>query len=84
MRVPEQPVTLTPEQIADLTAKLADLRHNINNYLALIVAGTELIRRRPESATRFLDSFSDPPQKIADEVRSFSKYLEEKLQVTRL
>ena len=82
MPVPNHPVTLTPEQISELSVKLADLRHNVNNYLALIIAGAELMRRRPESASRFLSSLSDPPQRIADEMRSFSKYLEAKLQIT--
>jgi len=83
MAAPNHSVTLTPEQVAELREKLADVRHNVNNYLALIVAGTELMRRKPESAARFLDSFSEPPQKIADEIQSFSKYLEEKLDTPR-
>ena len=83
MAAPDHPVTPTPEQIAELHSKLADLRHNVNNYLALIIAGAELVRRKPESATRFLDSFSEPPHKIAEEVKAFSKYLEGLVNITR-
>jgi hypothetical protein len=82
MGTPQHPVTLTPEQVVELGEKLADLRHNVNNYLSLIVATAELLRRKPETPERFLDSLADPPQKIAAEVKSFSDALEKALQLT--
>jgi hypothetical protein len=83
MGLPNHPVTLTPEQIAELNGKLADLRHNVNNYLALIIAATELIRRRPETAPRLVASLDDPPQRITAEVKGFSDQLEKALEITR-
>ena len=83
MRAPPHPITLTPAQILELSAKLATLRHNINNQLSLVVAVTELIRGRPDMAGRFVDSLSGPPQKITDEIRSFSDELEKVLEITR-
>lgn len=83
MPVPDQPITLTPAQIEALSEKLAALRHNVNNYLSLIVAATEVMRRRPEMAVRFLDSLDGPPQKITEEVRGFSDELEKALGITR-
>ena len=82
MGVPNHPVTLTPEQILELARKLADLRHNVNNHLSLIVAATELMRRRPEAAARFVECLADPPNKIAAEVKAFSDQLEKALQIT--
>ena len=38
MLLPAQPVTLTPEQIAELNKKLSTMRHDINNSLALVLA----------------------------------------------
>jgi hypothetical protein len=83
MGAPNHPVTLTPEQIVELNQKLADMRHNVNNHLSLIVAAAELIRRKPEAATRFLGSLADPPEKITAELKAFSAQLEKALQITR-
>jgi hypothetical protein len=79
MSAPIQQVTLTPAQVEDLRAKLADLRHNIANQLSLIVAATELMHRRPEAAARFVESLDGPPRKITQEVRQFSDALEKAL-----
>jgi hypothetical protein len=82
MPAPTHPVTLTSEQIQELMLKLADLRHNVNNYLSLITAAAELIRRRPDQALRLADSLADAPAKIAREVRFFSDQLEKALEIT--
>ena len=50
MPLPNEPVTLSVEQIRELNSKLADLRHNLNNSLSLMTAAAELIKRHPENA----------------------------------
>ena len=72
MGIPDNAVTLTPSQVEDLNRKLSTLRHNVNNHLSLIVAASELIRRKPDLATRMMDSMADQPQKIVEEIRKFS------------
>ncbi len=72
MGIPDNAVTLTPAQVEDLTRKLSLLRHNVNNHLSLIVAATELLRRKPDLAARMTDSMADQPQKIVEEIRKFS------------
>ena len=54
MRLPSQPVTLTPEQIEELNRKLATMRHDINNQLSLIMAALELIHYKPETGERMI------------------------------
>lgn len=83
MPLPTEPVTLTVEQIHDLNKKLADLRHDINNYASLILASGELLRRKPETAERMLTSLSEQPPKIIAAVKLFSDELEKALHVTR-
>jgi hypothetical protein len=83
MSLPTQPITLNPEQIADLNRKLSNLRHNVNNHLSLVVAAAELMRRKPEEAIRFIGCLSDRPEKINQEVSIFSRELEKALQITR-
>ena len=83
MGLPRQTVPLSPEEVADLSRKLADLRHNVNNHLALMVAALELIRRKPEMVERMVNNLTEQPQKILDEIKKFSEELERALQITR-
>ena len=83
MSLPSEPVTLNVEQIRELKQKLADLRHDVNNSIALMLSAVEMIRRKPESRDSMLDSFSRQPQKITNAIAQFSKDLEAALQITR-
>ncbi|HEY1717271.1 MAG TPA: hypothetical protein VGH42_03135 [Verrucomicrobiae bacterium] len=83
MSLPSEPITLNVEQIDELNKKLASMRHDVNNNLSLIMASVEILRRRPETAARMLDSLSEQPHKIAKSVAEFSRELEAMLQVTR-
>jgi hypothetical protein len=83
MPLPNEPVTLSAEQIEDLSKKLVNLRHDVNNSLALVSAAVEIIRRKPESAERMLSGLAEKPQKIAGFVAQFSRELETALGITR-
>ena len=83
MSVPLQPVTLSAEQVGELKQKLADLRHDINNNIALMQSAIEMMRRRPESFEKMLDSMARQPNRITETVVQFSKTLETALQITR-
>jgi ABC-type enterochelin transport system ATPase subunit len=82
MGLPQQTVPLTPEQVADLSQKLSDLRHNINNHLALMVAALELIRRKPEAAARMINNLNEQPQKILEDIKIFSDQFHKALGIT--
>lgn len=83
MGLPSEPQTLTPEQVAELNSKLSEMRHNINNYLSMIIAATELVKRKPESAERFLDMISLQPPRVTTEMQSFSTAFEKMLKIER-
>ena len=83
MGMPQTPVTLTPEQVAELNEKLGTTRHDINNNLSLIVAAVELMRRKPELAPRMIESISQQPDKIIAELRNFSVEFEKSFGITR-
>jgi hypothetical protein len=83
MAVPKEPITLSVAQIEHLQSKLGILRHNVNNHLALILAATEIVRRKPESVDRLLNSICGPQEKIGLEVNAFSAELERMLGITR-
>lgn len=83
MASPEKPIALSPEQIAELNKNLSAMRHNINNHLALIVAASELIRRKPELAGKFIENISQQPDRIVAEIRSFSEQFEKLFGIER-
>ena len=83
MGLPRQTVPLSPEQVADLNRKVSDLRHNVNNHLALMVAALELIRRKPDMVARLVNNLTEQPQRILDEIKKVSHELERALKITR-
>jgi len=83
MGLPQTAVTLSPEKIAELSQKLGDMRHNINNNLSLIIAAVELCRRKPDAVARMLESMEKQPDKVIAEMRVFTANLEDTLGITR-
>ena len=83
MPLPDHPVSLTVEQIAELNGKLSAMRHDINNHLSLIVAAVELIRYKPETAERMMNTLIEQPPRISDALQKFSTQFEGVLNITR-
>jgi hypothetical protein len=74
---------LTVEQVAELNTKLRTARHDINNYLSLIVASVELIRCKPETAERMMTTLVEQPPRISAALQKFSAEFERTLGMTR-
>jgi hypothetical protein len=83
MGLPQQPVTFEAQQVAELSQKLAMMRHNINNNLALIVAALELVRRKPEMSQKLIENMAQQPDRIITEIRRFSDEFESAFGITR-
>ena len=83
MPLPNEPVTLSVEQIQLLNRRLSELRHDINNNLSLMLAAMELIQRRPESAERMWPTMLEQPKKITEAVRTFTEHFDQALKITR-
>ncbi len=83
MGLPNDAVTLTPQQVSDLNQKLSNLRHDINNHLSLIIAAAELIRYKPESRERMTATLADQPAKIIGDLAKFSTEFERTFGITR-
>jgi len=83
MGLPNQPVTLTIGQLDELNRKLAQLRHDINNNLSLMMAAVELIRHKPQMAERMLTTLSEQPSKVSASLNKFSAEFENALGITR-
>jgi hypothetical protein len=83
MPLPDHPVTLTVEQLAELNGKLSTARHDINNQLSLIIAAVELIRHKPQMAERMMATLVEQPPKIANALSRFSADFERAFGITR-
>ena len=83
MGLPDGPVTLTVQQIEELSKKLSTLRHDVNNHLSLIVAAAELIKFNPDMATRMSATLGEQPPKISEELSRFSAEFEKAIGISR-
>ncbi len=78
MRLPSQPITLSPEQIREMNRQLSEMRHDIKNHLAVIGAAIELSRD-----DRARGTFSERWPKIRDLLDGFSTGFERDLGINR-
>jgi hypothetical protein len=83
MPLPNQPVTLTAAQVAELNDQLSTMRHDINNQLSLIIAAVELIRHKPESTARMMETLVGQPPRISAALLKFSAEFNQVLGVPR-
>ena len=83
MEMPQSAVTLAAAEVEELNRKLADLRHNINNCLSLIIASAEMVGRKPDSAPRMIANIIEQPQRIVEELQRFSGEFEKALGIKR-
>ena len=77
------PVSLTAEQVDELNRKLSDMRHDINNYLSMMVAAVELIKYNPASAARMTETLQEQPRKISEALTKFSAEFENAVGIAR-
>jgi len=83
MDLPNEPVTLSVEQIGELNRKLSMMRHDVNGKLTQISLAVELLRLQPDGGERWLGMMAEQPQKIVAELAQFSRDFEAALNITR-
>jgi hypothetical protein len=83
MGLPAIPITLQPEQIADLQSRLRTTRHGLNNSLMLMTAAAEMFYQRPEIAEEMIARIVAESKKATESMREFSGQLENTLAITR-
>ena len=79
MSTPAETVTLTRQQVEELTKQLATMRHDVNNNLSLVVAAAELIKFNPASAERMANTLAEQPPKIGEHLAKFNAAFERAL-----
>ena len=81
MALPEQPVTLSVQQIQDLSQHFSSFRHDVNNSVGLISAATELMRYSPGAAKKWSVTLIEQPPRIAGKTREFIGEMERALAI---
>lgn len=71
MELPTEPVTLSVQQIEELSQHFSFFRHDVNNSVGLIGAATELMRYSPDAAKRWSTTLIEQPPRIAGKTREF-------------
>ena len=83
MAMPNDSVTLDQGELQDLSKKLSNMRHDINNHLSLIIAAAELIKNKPQSSERMIATLAEQPVRIAEAIKKFSAEFDKALRISR-
>jgi hypothetical protein len=70
--------TLSPEELAKLQKKFSEIKHSINNALAVMMALSEMSQRRPDYAEKLATTVLSKAPQIVTSLQEFTQALNEK------
>jgi hypothetical protein len=70
--------TLSPEELAQLQKKFSEIKHSINNALAVMMALSEMSQRRPDYAEKLATTVLSKAPQIVSSLQEFTLALNEK------
>jgi len=70
--------TLSPEELAQLQKKFSEIKHSINNALAVMMALSEMSQRRPDYAEKLTTTVLSKAPQIVSSLQEFTQILNEK------
>lgn len=76
MNEPNRP--LSPEELAELQKKYSEIKHSINNALAVMMALSEMSQRRPDYAEKLASTVLTKAPQIVSSLQEFTALLNEK------
>jgi flagellar biosynthesis chaperone FliJ len=75
-----EPVSTIPqEEIAQLQKKFSEIKHSINNALAVMMALSEMSQRRPDYAEKLASTVLSKAPQIVTSLQEFTQVLNEKV-----
>ena len=84
MGMPNGPLTtLSVEQVSELNHKLASMRHDINNYMTVMMSAAELTRSKPDLAARLMPALLEQVPRVIDAVKAFSVEFEQAFGISK-
>ena len=69
---------LSPEELAQLQRKFSEIKHSINNALAVMMALSEMSQRRPDYAEKLASTVLTKAPQIVSSLQEFTEALNEK------
>ena len=69
---------LTTEDFAELQKKFSEIKHSINNALAVMMALSEMSQRRPDYAEKLATTVLNKAPQIVSGLQEFTQALNEK------
>jgi hypothetical protein len=70
--------TLSSEELAQLQKKFSEIKHSINNALAVMMALSEMSQRRPDYAEKLATTVLSKAPQIVSGLQEFTQLLNEK------
>ena len=70
--------TLSPAELAQLQKKFSEIKHSINNALAVMMALSEMSQRRPDYAEKLATTVLSKAPQIVSSLQEFTQLLNEK------
>jgi hypothetical protein len=74
----EQASTIPQEEIAQLQKKFSEIKHAINNALAVMMALSEMSQRRPDYSEKLASTVLTKAPQIVSGLQEFTQALNEK------
>jgi hypothetical protein len=69
---------LSPEELAQLQKKFSEIKHSINNALAVMMALSEMSQRRPDYAEKLATTVLSKAPQIVSGLQEITQVLNEK------
>lgn len=70
--------TLSAEELSQLQKKFSEIKHSINNALAVMMALSEMSQRRPDYAEKLATTVLSKAPQIVSSLQEFTALLNEK------
>ena len=70
--------TISQEELAELQKKFSEIKHSINNALAVMMALSEMSQRRPDYAEKLASTVLAKAPQIVTSLQEFTQALNEK------
>ena len=70
--------SITPEEFGQLQTKFSEIKHAINNALAVMMALSEMSQRRPDYAEKLANTVLSKAPQIVSSLQEFTQALNEK------
>jgi hypothetical protein len=74
----EQASSIPQEELAQLQKKFSEIKHAINNALAVMMALSEMSQRRPDYAEKLASTVLSKAPQIVTSLQEFTQILNEK------